>query len=94
MVALSLCSKSGGRPIDWHASELIQFTSVGELRKAFDEKRVILTKPKGAQEGFELRVTWPSVVASSDGVVSAVLDSRIQFRRNTDSRIISLGEAW
>jgi len=91
VVALALCSKSGERPIDWQASELIQFTSASELRKAFDEKRVVLTKPKGAQEGFELRVTWPSVVASSDGVVSALSDSRIQFKRNTDSRTISLG---
>lgn len=91
IVALSLCSKSGERPIDWQASELVQFTSVGDLRKAFDEKRVMLTKPKGAQEGFELRVTWPSVVASSDGVVSAVSASRIQFKRSGDSRTISLG---
>src|SRR5437016_7462762 len=30
VVALSLCSKSGERPIDWQASELIQFTTVGE----------------------------------------------------------------
>lgn len=91
VVALSLCSKSGERPVDWQASELIQFTTVSELRKAFDEKRVVLTKPKGAQEGFELRVTWPSVVASSDGVVTAVSESRIQFKRDTDSRTISLG---
>ena len=91
VVALSLCSKSGDRPVDWQASELIQFTTASELREAFDEKRVVLTKPKGAQEGFELRVTWPAVVASSDGVVSTVSESRIQFRRSTDSRTISLG---
>jgi hypothetical protein len=91
VVALSLCSKSGERPVDWQASELIQFTAVSELRKAFDEKRVVLTKPKGAQEGFELRVTWPSVAASSDGVVTAVSESRIQFKRDMDSRTISLG---
>lgn len=91
VVALALCSKSGERPIDWQANDLIQFTTVSELRKAFVEKRVVLTKPKGAQEGFELRVTWPSVVASSDGVVSAVSESRIQFKRSTDSRTISLG---
>ena len=91
VVALSLCSKSGERPVDWQASELIQFTSAADLRKAYAEKRVVLTKPKGAQEGFELRVTWPAVVASSDGVVSAVSESRLQFKRSTDSRTISLG---
>jgi hypothetical protein len=91
VVALSLCAKSGERPVDWQASELIQFASAAELRKAYAEKRVILTKPKRAQEGFELRVTWPAVVASGDGVVSAVSESRLQFKRSADSRTISLG---
>lgn len=91
VIAFSLCAQSGERPVDWQASELIQFTSVAELRKAYADKRVLLAKPKGAQEGFELRVTWPAVVASSDGVVSAVSESRLQFRRSTDSRSINLG---
>jgi hypothetical protein len=90
VVALSLCSKSGERPVDWHASELIQFTSAAELRRAYAENRVVLTRPKGAQEGFEFRVTWPAVVARSDGVVSAVSEPRLQFRRDADSRTISL----
>jgi len=87
----TLCSKTGGRPVDWQASELIQFISVAELRKAFNAKRVIVAKPKGAQEGFELRVTWPSVVARSHGTVSAVSESRIQFKRSASARTISLG---
>jgi hypothetical protein len=64
--------------------------AVGELRRAFNEKQVILNKPKGAEEGFELRVAWPSAVASSDGVVSSVSSSRIQFKRKIDSRTITL----
>lgn len=91
VVALSLCAKVGERPVDWQAGDLIQFTPVGELRRAFEEKHVILTKPKGAEEGFEVRVTWPCAVASSDGVVSEVSAKRIQFRRKADSRTISLG---
>lgn len=90
IVALSLCVKTGGRPIDWQASGLIQFASVSELRRAFSEKRVLLTKPKGAEEGFELRVTWPCTVARTDGVVSDVSPLRIQFKRKADSRTITL----
>ncbi len=93
MVAFSLCTKIGDRPIDWQASELVQFVSVRDLRRAFAEGRVIQTKPKGAQEGFELRVTWPCAKASSDGVVTEVSQSRIQFRRTADSRMITLGLA-
>ncbi len=91
VVAFPLCMKTGGRPIDWQASELIQFVSVRNLRRAFAENRVIQTKPKGAEEGFELRVTWPCAIASSDGVVTEVSHSRIQFRRASDSRTITLG---
>jgi hypothetical protein len=90
VVAFSICAKVGGRPVDWQASDLIQFVSVGELRKAFEEKRVILTKPKGAEEGFEVRVTWPCAVASSDGRISCVSGDRIQFQRGSDGRTISL----
>jgi hypothetical protein len=93
VVALSLCAKSGDRPIDWQANDLVQFTSVGDLRRAFNEKRVLLTKPKGAEEGFELRVAWPCAVASSDGLVSKISPCRIQFRRKSDSRTISLSLA-
>jgi HEAT repeat protein len=90
VVALSVCSKTGERPIDWKADALIQFVSAGALRKAFAENQVVTEKPKGAGEGFELRVTWPSAVSSSDGVVSALSAERLQFKREPDQRTISL----
>ncbi len=91
VVALSICAKTGEGPTDWLANPLIQFVSAASLRKAFAENQVVTEKPKGAGEGFELRVTWPSAVASSDGVVSAFTAERIQFKREPDQRTISLG---
>ncbi|MFS8902818.1 HEAT repeat domain-containing protein [Synechococcus sp. H60.4] len=90
LVAFLSCSKSGERPIDWQASEPIQFITVGALREAYKKELAVLKKPKGEQEGFEVRVTWPSVIASSDGVVSEVSPLRLQFLRHTDSRTISI----
>ncbi|MBI5099663.1 MAG: HEAT repeat domain-containing protein [Nitrospirae bacterium] len=90
VVALSICRKVGEEPIDWQADSLIQYVSVRELRKAFDEKRVVIEKPKGAGEGFELRVTWPSAIASSDGIIKEVTTSRLKFNRRSDNRTISL----
>ena len=90
VVALSVCRKTGERPIDWAADPLIQFISVVALRKAFAENRVVSEKPKGAGEGFELRVTWPAAVASRDGVISALTAQRLQFKRQADQRTISL----
>src|ERR1017187_5241939 len=88
VVALSVCRKTGERPIDWAADPLIQFISVVALRKAFAENRVVSEKPKGAGEGFELRVTWPAAVASSDGVISALTAERLQFKRNADRKSV------
>ncbi|MBI5409273.1 MAG: HEAT repeat domain-containing protein [Nitrospirae bacterium] len=90
IVSLSICNKFAESPIDWQAESLIQYVSVRELRKAFSEKQVVIEKPKGAGEGFEVRVTWPSAIASSSGVVKEVTPSRLQFKRDSDGRTISL----
>lgn len=90
VVALSICKKVGESPVDWQAEFLIQYVPVRELMKAFAEKRVIIEKPKGAGEGFELRVTWPSAVASSDGTISEVSSSKLKFKRRSDGRTIAL----
>lgn len=90
VVALSICAKTGEGPTDWKANPLIQFVSAVSLRKAFAENKVVTEKPKGAGEGFELRVTWPSAVGSSDGAISAFTVERLQFKRDPDQRTISL----
>jgi HEAT repeat protein len=90
VVAISICKRFGEKPIDWQAESLIQYVSVRELRNAFTEKRVIIERPKGAGEGFELRVTWPSVIASGEGTVIEVTPLRLKFKRKTNSRTISL----
>lgn len=81
-VALVKCVKSGDRPIDWHAYDLVQYLPVSSLRRAFNEGKVTSEKPKGATEGFEVRLTWPSAVASSEGVISNITDTKIAYRRS------------
>jgi HEAT repeat protein len=91
IVAFSLCKKNGPRPTECVASGLIQYVSATALRKAYRRGLVLEEKPKGAGEGFEIRVTWPSAVASADGIVAEVSTSRLQYRRMSDGRTISLG---
>ena len=88
-VALVKCKKIGEAPIDWEASTFIQYISVNDLRKAYEEKKFIQEKPKGAQEGFEVRITWPSAVTSSSGIVSEI-GKRLKYKRQKDDRTISL----
>ncbi len=89
-VALVECNKAGDAPIDWKASDLVQYIQVKHLRAAFKNKRVLMERPKGVEEGFETRITWPSAVASADGEIIKVNSDRIQFRRDSDNRTISL----
>ena len=87
--ALVVCQKNGEEPIDWVADNIVQYIKISDLRKALKDNKVIQEKPKGAEEGFESRLTWPSVIASSDGELIAI-DNRIKFKRDSDGRIISL----
>lgn len=89
-VALVVCHHVGTRPIDWNAEDLVQYVSVGELRSAQADGRSVLIRPKGAEEGFESRMTWPAVVARSPGTLESVTSERIRIRRGKDNRIVTL----
>jgi len=89
-IALVKCGKIGQRPIDWKASDLIQYFSVKSMREAFKKKNVFSVKPKGATEGFEARITWPSAIASSKGTITVVDKEKIQYKRASDGRTITV----
>jgi HEAT repeat protein len=89
-VALVQCSRSGSDPVDWRAADLVQYIQVADLRSAYDAGRVIEERPKGAEEGFELRLTWPAAIASAAGQVVEIGQERIRFERSEDGRTISL----
>jgi hypothetical protein len=89
-VALVVCRRSGNRPIDWQADKLVQYISVQELRSAQRNGLAIIVRPKGAEEGFEARISWPASIATSSGTVLSVTKHRIQYRRQSDNRTITL----
>ena len=89
-VALVICKRVGDRPIDWQADELVQYIPVYELRSAQRNNLVRFVKPKGAEEGFEARISWPVAIARSAGIVKSVTSDHIQYYRQTDNRLITL----
>ncbi len=89
-VALVVCKRNGVSPIDWQADEKVQYISVGDLRFAQKNNHAILVKPKGAEEGFETRISWPAVIAKSDGKIKTITDEIIQYQRFHDNRVITL----
>ena len=91
LVALVLCRKAGGSPIAWVADRLVQYVSVEKLRAAQHSGLVVDVRPKGAEEGFEARLTWPASVASSSGSIVTVTDERLQYRPASGSgRVVTL----
>jgi len=89
-VALVICKCVGKRPIDWQDDKLVQYISISDLRSAQKNNLVRLVKPKGAEEGFEARISWPAAVAKSTGIIGSITTDRIQYRRQIDNRMITL----
>ena len=89
-VALVVCRRSGGKPIDWQADKLVQYISVQNLRYAQKMGHVISIGPKGVEEGFEARVSWPVIIASAPGKIVHIAKDSIQYRRKSDDRLITL----
>ncbi len=89
VVAFVVCHRNGSRPIDWKAEELVQYVPVSELRKAEQEGLTIITRPKGAEEGFEARIIWPAIVAKASGTIESIDNDSIRYRRDHDKKIIT-----
>jgi hypothetical protein len=89
-VALVKCERVGDEPVDWAALQPIQYIPVSVMRAAYEKKYVVTEQPKGATEGFEARITWPSSVASSSGRVSSIKTQSLQFKRASDNKTITL----
>ncbi len=89
VVALVHCRRTGTGPLDWLAAPLVQYIPVRALRQAWRSKKVKLEKPKGAQEGFEIRVNWPSAIAKEAGTVESVSTEAVRYRRTSDGRTAS-----
>jgi len=90
LIAFVKCSKSGEQPIDWKADELVQYVRVKEMRESLAENKVFTVKPKGATEGFEARLVWPSAIAKAEGCVVSIDRNCLKYRRKDDNRMIRL----
>lgn len=89
-VALVKCIRSGDSPTDWKAEGPPQYIPVASMKTAFKKGHAVSEKPKGATEGFEARITWPSSVASSSGKVSYIDEDKLQYKRISDNRTVTL----
>jgi len=89
-VAFVVCGKKSDEPIDWWPVGPVQYVLTRDLRESQRGGLAVLSKPKGAEEGFEIRMIWPSATAKAAGIISAIDDNRIQYKRRSDNRTISV----
>ncbi len=86
-VSIVVFRQSAESPIDLKRISPVQFVKVKDLRDAFAQKRVSITKPKGVEEGSEIRVVWTAAVAKQPSTVSEVSTKRIRLTPFSNGRI-------
>lgn len=90
LIAFVHVDKTGTGPVDYAAAPFVQYVPVKALRDAWKKGLTKTQRPKGAEEGFEMRVTWPAAVSSSEGVVEGVDDTRLRYRKESSSRPVTI----
>jgi hypothetical protein len=90
-IALIVCKKGNLSQVDWSPNSPVQFISVKQLRDSFKRNEVKIEKPKGSQEGSEIRVTWFSCVAKRGLKVLEISADKIKVQpENGRSYSVSL----
>lgn len=86
-VSIVIFQQSAESPIDLKRISPVQFIKVKDLRDAFTQKRVSITKPKGVEEGSEIRVVWTAAIANHPSTVSEVSAKRIRLTPSPSGRV-------
>lgn len=77
IVSIMLFNQDAQVPVKVTLDSPIHFIKVSEMKKAYRSKLVKFTKPKGTEEGSEVRIIWISATAHSDSKVTEITDKRI-----------------
>ena len=79
LVSFVLFEKVDDTPVNWVPVSPVHFVQVEDMRTAFAREYVQITKPKGVEEGSEIRVIWPCTTAHKEAVVSEVTEKSIKL---------------
>lgn len=86
IVSIVVFEQKDDSPIDLKQISPVHFVSVKEMRKAFAAGQVSITRPKGVEEGSEIRVMWPCAAANRRSVVESVESGKISLIPISESR--------
>jgi len=72
-------------PIEVKQISPVHFVSVRDMRTAFSKKCIDISKPKGFEEGSEIRVIWPSAYSNYESHITEMSPDKIKMEPNTSS---------
>jgi hypothetical protein len=86
VVSIVVFEQKDDSPVDLKQISPVHFVSVKEMRNAFAVGQVSITKPKGVEEGSEIRVKWECAAAKQRSVVHAVESEKVSLTPIPDAR--------
>jgi len=86
LVSIVVFEQSDDCPVNLKQTSPVHFVSVKEMRKAFAGNQVSITKPKGVEEGSEIRVMWTCAGANQRSVVFAVEPGKVSLTPVPEAR--------
>ncbi len=85
-VSIVVFEQKDDSPVDLKQISPVHFASVKDMRNAFLGKQVVITKPKGVEEGSEIRVMWICAAAKQRSVVLAVEPNKVSLTPIPEAR--------
>lgn len=79
LVSFVLFEKADNTPVNWIVASPVHFIRVEDMREAFKQGLIRISKPKGVEEGSEIRVIWPCTIAKEDSIVSEINEKNIKL---------------
>lgn len=86
IVSIVVFKQDDNSPIDLKQLSPAHFVSVKGMRTAFSARQVSITRPKGFEEGSEIRVVWTCAPANKRSKVLAVEPARIRLASVTEPK--------
>lgn len=86
LVSIVVFEQNDDVPIDLKQVSPVHFVSVRDMRHAFSTEQVSITKPKGVEEGSEIRVIWTSSAANLKSNVTEVEPGKISLTPIPEAR--------
>lgn len=79
-VAIVLCKQTDDSPIKWEIASPMHFIKISDMRDAVSNRQIQISKPKGVEEGSEIRMIWPCAYAHEQAVVAEINEKNIKLQ--------------